>query len=56
MTYYQTEQISSIGSGAIESGIKQIGMRVKISGSQWRIDNVPRILSLRCAYLNNFFS
>lgn len=54
--YYQTEQISSIGSGAIESGIKQIGMRVKISGSQWRIDNVPRILSLRCAYLNNFFS
>jgi len=50
--YYQKERISSLGSGAIESGIKQIGMRVKLSGSQWNIENVPQILSLRCAYLN----
>ena len=50
--YYQKERISSLGSGAIESGIKQIGMRVKLLGSQWNIENVPQILSLRCAYLN----
>ena len=54
--YFQKESISSIGSGTIESGIKLIGMRVKISGSQWKIENVRNILSLRCAYLNGTFS
>ena len=29
--YFQSEQISSIGSGAVESTVKQIGRRVKIS-------------------------
>lgn len=53
---YSREQISSIGSGTIESGIKQIGRRVKISGAQWKPENVPRILSLRCAYLNGTLS
>jgi hypothetical protein len=53
---YSREQISSIGSGTIESVIKQIGCRVKISGAQWKLENVPRILSLRCAYLNGTFS
>jgi hypothetical protein len=50
--YYQREQICSIGSGAVESGIKQISRRIKISGAQWHEDNVPQVLAHRCAYLN----
>lgn len=50
--YYQREQICSIGSGAVESAIKQISRRVKISGAQWNKDNVPQVLAHRCAYLN----
>lgn len=50
--YYQCEQICAIGSGAVESGIKQIGRRIKISGAQWNEDNVPQVLAHRCAYLN----
>lgn len=53
--YYQAEGIS-IGSGTIESTIKQIGRRVKISGSQWKTDNVSQVLLHRCAYLNGCFS
>ncbi len=54
--YYQVESISSLGSGTVESLIKQIGTRVKISGAQWNIENVSSILSLRCAYLNGQLS
>ena len=50
--YYQSEQICSIGSGAVESAIKQISRRVKISGAQWNRENVPQVLAHRCAYLN----
>jgi hypothetical protein len=50
--YFQTEQICSIGSGAIESTIKQIDRRTKISGAQWKAENVPQVLAHRCAYLN----
>lgn len=50
--YYQTEQICSIGSGAIESTVKQIDRRTRISGAQWNIDNVPQVLAHRCADLN----
>ena len=50
--YYQREQICSIGSGAVESGIKQISCRIKISGAQWNEENVPKVLAHRCAYLN----
>ena len=53
--YYQAEGIS-IGSGAIESTIKQIGRRIKISGAQWEKDNVPQVLKHRSAYLNGHFS
>lgn len=42
----------TIGSGAVESGIKQIGSRVKISGAQWNRKNLPQVLKHRCAYLN----
>lgn len=50
--YYHQEQICSIGSGAVESAIKQISRRVKISGAQWAANNVPQVLAHRCAYLN----
>ena len=53
--YYQSEQICSIGSGAVESTVKQIDRRLKISGAQWNQDNVPQVLKHRCAYLNNSF-
>ena len=53
--YYQAEGIS-IGSGAVESTVKQIGQRVKLSGAQWQKDHVPQVLKHRCAYLNGQFS
>jgi len=53
--YFQAEGIS-IGSGAIESTVKQIGARIKLSGAQWNSENVPQVLLHRCAYLNGQFS
>lgn len=52
----QAEKICSIGSGAVESTVKQIDRRVKISGAQWLAKNVPQVLAQRCAYLNGCFS
>ncbi len=43
---------SSLGSGAVESTIKQINRRIQLSGAQWNRDNVPQVLAHRCAYLN----
>jgi hypothetical protein len=54
--YYLEESLSSIGSGTVESTIKRIGLRVKLSGAQWNIESVSSILSLRCAYLNGQLS
>jgi hypothetical protein len=34
----------SIGSGTIESTVKQIGTRIKLSGAQWKAENVPQVL------------
>jgi len=48
----QREEICSIGSGAVESGIKQIARRIKISGASWKRENVGKVLAHRCAYLN----
>ena len=45
-----------IGSGSVESWIKQIGSRIKIVGAQWNPKNVSQMLRLRCAYLNKYFS
>ncbi len=53
--YWQAEGIS-IGSGAIESTVKQIGLRIKITGAQWKEENVPQVLKQRFAYLNGAFS
>lgn len=54
--YYQAESICSIGSGAVESAIKQIDRRLQISGAQWKAENVPQVLAHRTAYLNGLFS
>jgi hypothetical protein len=54
-SYYQAEGIS-VGSGEIESTVKQMGRRVKISGAQWDEDNVQSVLWQRCAYLNGELS
>lgn len=48
----QTEYQISIGSGAVESAIKQIDRRLKISGAQWNAGSINQMLRLRCAYLN----
>lgn len=42
--YYQAEQLCSVGSGAVESGVKQIDRRLKISGAQWKPENVNPML------------
>ena len=49
---HQKSGFCSIGSGAVESAIKQIDLRLKLVGAQWRTDNVNQMLQLRCAYLN----
>ena len=41
-----------IGSGSVESWIKQIASRLKIVGAQWNPKNVSQMLRLRCCYLN----
>ncbi|HEY9640804.1 MAG TPA: ISKra4 family transposase, partial [Coleofasciculaceae cyanobacterium] len=38
--YFQAEGIS-ISSGTIESTVKPTGARLKLSGAQWKSDNVP---------------
>jgi hypothetical protein len=42
-----------IGSGEVESTIKRIGRRIKISGAQWDMKNLSNVLKQRCAYMNN---
>ena len=51
--HFQTKGICAIASGAVESTVKQIDRRLKISGAQWKVENVPQVLKHRCAYLNN---
>jgi hypothetical protein len=36
----------------VESVVKQIDKRLQIVGAQWKSENLPRTLQLRCAYLN----
>jgi hypothetical protein len=50
--YCQAEQLCSIGSGAVESAVKQIDRRLQISGAKWNVESVNPMLQLRCAYLN----
>lgn len=50
------EQGGTIGSGAVESLVKQIAFRVKLTGAQWKPENVAQVLKHRCAYLNGAFA
>lgn len=50
------EEGHSIGSGRVESLVKQIALRVKLPGAQWSVDSVPKILKHRCAYLNGLLA
>jgi hypothetical protein len=51
--YHQQNAICSIGSGVVESSIKQIDRRLKISGAPWKEEKVPQVLKHRCAYIND---
>lgn len=51
--YYSAEGLCSVGSGAVESLVKQIDARLQIVGSRWKPEHVPKVLAQRCAYLNN---
>lgn len=53
--YYQAEGIA-IGSGDVESLVKQISARTKLSGASWEPRHVPQVLAHRCAYLNGKLS
>lgn len=50
--YHQKSGFSSIGSGAVESAIKQIDLRLKLVGAQWKAANVNQMLQLCSCYLN----
>jgi len=49
--YYQMEGLP-IGSGSVESWVKQIDARMQVTGAQWNEESLPQMLKLRCAYLN----
>jgi hypothetical protein len=48
--YYQMEGLP-IGSGPVESLVKQIDARLQLAGAQWHPQSLPQVLKLRCAYL-----
>jgi hypothetical protein len=50
------DKICSIGSGAVESTVKQIDRRLKISFFSMVEKNVNQMLKLRCAYLNDLLA
>lgn len=41
-----------IGSGSVESSVKQIDQRLHLTGAQWNPKNVNPMLALRCNYLS----
>jgi hypothetical protein len=55
---YQLDQKQGlcIGSGAVESTIKQISRRIKISGAQWNMSSLSNVLKQRCEYLNRYMA
>ncbi len=55
-TSYQKRQQQGlpIGSGSVESAIKQVDARLQLPGAWWNAENVNPMLDLRCAYLNGW--
>jgi len=52
---YFKEEGLTIGSGAVESSVKQIKSRTNIAGARWSEKGCRKILSLRCYYLNGSY-
>jgi hypothetical protein len=60
MSIFRNQDSVRLVRSAVESAVKQIGKRMKISGArreasplgQWKLENSPRMLQLRTAYLN----
>jgi hypothetical protein len=50
--YFQAEELCAIGSGDVESWVKQIDRRVQLSGASWNPKSAPQVLAHRSAYLN----
>jgi hypothetical protein len=50
--YYQMEGLP-IGSGPVESWVKQIDARLQVTGAQWNEESLPHMLNLRSLYLNH---
>jgi riboflavin synthase alpha subunit len=53
---YLTAEGISIGSDKVEASIKQMGRRIKISGAQWKRENVTQVLRYRAAYLKRLLA
>ena len=52
IAYYQMEGLP-IGSGPVESWVKQIDARLQVTGAQWNEESLPHMLNLRSLYLNH---
>jgi hypothetical protein len=60
MSIFRNQDSVRLLRSAVESAVKQIGKRMKISGArreasplgQWKLENIPSMLQLRTAYLN----
>lgn len=52
--YFQSMTLTPIpiGSGSVESSLKQIDQRLQLTGAQWNPNNVNLMLALRCNYLS----
>jgi hypothetical protein len=55
-THHRRARGNSLAWGEVESTIKRIGSRIKISGAQWLPESVNPMLRLRCAYLNGLLN
>ncbi len=53
---FKLNKFARVGSGAVESTIKQIDRRLKLSGAQWKQENLSQVLAHRCTYLNGLLS
>ena len=50
--YYQMEGFP-IGSGPVESWVKQMDARLQVTGAQWNEETLPQMFKLRSVYLNH---
>ena len=47
-----TNTLEAATAVSVESLVKQIDQRLKITGASWKPERVPQMLALRCAYIN----